>query len=191
MSECEIAFTQLCLRAQGRMDTHMHTENMNEPPTFAAVNYSPLWLLMLAAICYAAPARAVLGGDAASVETDRLQMKVAQAASQMPAAGGSYTVHETILPTGTRVRQYVSSAGTVFAVTWSGPFMPDLHQLMGTHFDTMIARQVQNRHAGQRVYSQHDPDLVIESGGRPRHFVGRAYLPGALPAGVKGQDIKQ
>ncbi|OIR16256.1 hypothetical protein GALL_29760 [mine drainage metagenome] len=173
------------------MLTHIHTENLNEPPNFAAMSYSLAGLLMLAAICYAAPARAVLGGDAASVETDRLHMKVAQAASQLPSASGSYTVHETILPTGTRVRQYVSKAGTVFAVTWSGPFMPDLRQLMGTHFDTMIARQAQNRHAGQRVYSQHDPDLVIESGGRPRHFVGRAYLPGALPAGVTGQDIKQ
>lgn len=169
----------------------MQTANMTEAPTIAALNFSLPGLLILAAIFYAAPARAVLGGDAASVETDRLQMKVAQAASQMPAASGNYTVHETILPTGTRVRQYVSKAGTVFAVTWSGPFMPDLRQLMGTHFDTMIARQAQNRHAGQRVYSQHDPDLVIESGGRPRHFVGRAYLPGALPAGVTGQDIKQ
>ena len=169
----------------------MHNENMTEATNFTAASYSRLGLLMLVAISYAAPARAVLGGDAASVETDRLQMKVAQVASQMPSASGSYTVHETILSTGTRVRQYVSSAGTVFAVTWSGPFMPDLHQLMGTHFDTMIAHQAQNRHAGQRVYSQHDPDLVIESGGRPRHFVGRAYLPGALPAGVTGQDIKQ
>ncbi len=173
------------------MFTHTHTSNMTKSRNLTAVNCSLSGLLMLAVIFYAAPAHAVLGGDAASVETDRLQMKVAQAASQMPAASGSYTVHETILPTGTRVRQYVSKAGTVFAVTWSGPFMPDLHQLMGTHFDTMIARQAQNRHAGQRVYSQHDPDLVIESGGRPRHFVGRAYLPGALPAGVTGRDIKQ
>ena len=169
----------------------MHTENMNETQNAAALNFSLPGLLILAAIFYAAPARAVLGGDAASVETDRLHMRVAQAAIQMPSASGSYTVHETILPTGTRVRQYVSKAGTVFAVTWSGPFMPDLRQLMGTHFDTMIARQAQNRHAGQRVYRQHDPNLVIESGGRPRHFVGRAYLPGTLPAGVTGQDIKQ
>jgi hypothetical protein len=173
------------------MFTHMHSKKENETPNAAAMNRSLPGLLMLAAICYAAPARAVLGGDAASVETDRLHMKVAQAAIQSPSASGSYTVHETILPTGTRVRQYVSKAGTVFAVTWSGPFMPDLRQMMGTYFDTMIARQAQNKHAGRRVYSQHDPNLVIESGGRPRHFVGRAYLPSSLPAGVTGQDIKQ
>jgi hypothetical protein len=173
------------------MLTRMHTANMTEAPTIAALNCSLSGLLMLAVIFYAAPAHAVLGGDAASVESDRLHMKVAQAAIQMPSASGSYTMHETILPTGTRVRQYVSKAGTVFAITWSWPFMPDLRQLMGTHFDTMIARQAQNRHAGKRVYSQHDPDLVIESGGRPRHFVGRAYLPAALPSGVTGRDIKQ
>ncbi len=173
------------------MNTHIHNAARNAVPDSRASRHGHLWLLLLAAACYAAPVAAVLGGDAASVETDRLQMKVAQAAILTPSAGGSYTVHETLLPTGTRVRQYVSAAGTVFAVTWSGPFMPDLRQLMGAHFDTMLARQAQSRHAGQRVYTQHDPDLVIESGGRPRHFLGRAYLPGALPVGVTGQDIKQ
>jgi hypothetical protein len=117
-------------------------------------------------------------------------MNVKHAARLTPSSTGSYTVHETTLPTGTLVRQYVSKAGVVFAVTWSGPFMPNLRQLMGPQFDTMVARQAKRDHAGRRLVSQHEPDLVIESGGHPRSFAGRAYLPSALPAGVAEKDIQ-
>ena len=113
-----------------------------------------------------------------------------QAIRLTPSTTGSYTVHETTLPTGTLVRQYVSSTGVVFAVIWSGPFMPDLRQLLGPHFDTMVARQTKENRADHRFVSQHEPDMVIESGGHPRSFVGRAYLPSALPAGVVEKDIQ-
>src|ERR1019366_4753518 len=117
-------------------------------------------------------------------------MNVKHAARLTLSSTGSYTVHETILPTGTLVRQYVSKSGVVFAVAWSGSFVPDLRQLLGPHFDTMTARQAKRVHAGHRLVSQHESDLVIESGGHPRSFVGRAYLPSALPAGVVEKDIQ-
>jgi hypothetical protein len=109
----------------------------------------------LFSIGYGTAAHASLGGDSASVEADRLHMKVKHAARLIPSSIDSYTVHEITLPTGTLVRQYVSSAGVVFAVTWSGPFMPDLRQLMGPHFDTMIARQAKKNHANRRTLMQH------------------------------------
>lgn len=135
-------------------------------------------------------ARATLGGDAASVETDRVHMTVARAARVTQAASGSFSVHETTLPTGTVVREYLSAAGVVFAVAWSGPFKPDLRQLMGAHFATMAARQAGHVSAGHPFISQQNADLVVESGGHPRSFVGRAYLPGAIPPGVSPQDIQ-
>ena len=147
-------------------------------------------LLLFAIATYAAAAHASLGGDSASVETDRLQLRATAAARQTAAPSGSYTVHEILLPSGTRVRQYVSGAGVVFAVCWSGPFMPNLRQLLGPHFDALTARQSSGNHAGQRFLSLHDPGLVIESGGHPRSYAGRAYLPGALPAGVTAQEIR-
>ncbi len=104
-------------------------------------NFFPLVLAIVVAIGYTAPANAVLGGDAGSVETDRLQMKAILSPRQTPSPNGTYSVNEAILPTGTRIQQYVSKAGKVFAVTWNGPFMPDLRQLMGSYFDTMIADQ--------------------------------------------------
>jgi hypothetical protein len=135
-------------------------------------------------------AHASLGGDSASVETDRVHMKVNHAARLTPSSTGSYTVHEMTLSTGTFVRQYVSQTGVVFAVSWSGPFMPDLRQLLGPHFDTMVARQAKQNHASHRYLSQHESDLVVESGGHPRSFVGRAYLPSLLPDGVADKDIQ-
>lgn len=147
-------------------------------------------IVTLAGACYVAAAHASLGGDSASIEADRVHMQVDHAARQTPSSNGNYTIHETTLPTGTIVRQYVSTAGVVFAVTWSGPFKPDLRQLMGPHFDTMIARQAGQVNAGHRFVSQHEADLVVESGGHPRSFVGRAYLPSALPACIIVQDIQ-
>ena len=172
------------------MNFHTQTAPMIEPFKHIATRHAWRMFIMLSALGYVAAAHASLGGDLASVEADRVQMKVARTARLSPSANGNYTVHETILPTATLVRQYVSNAGKVFAITWSGPYMPDLRQLMGTHFDTMIARQAGKVHAGQRAASQHESDLVVEAGGHPRHFVGRAYLPGALPAGVTEKDIQ-
>ncbi len=135
-------------------------------------------------------AQASLGGDTSSVESDRVAMKAEHAARQSIAPTGSYTVHETTLPTGTLVRQYVSNNGMVFAVAWNGPFLPDFRQLLGLHFDTMVARQAKQTNAGHRYFSQHEGDLVIESGGHQRSFAGRAYLKGAIPAGVTELEIQ-
>lgn len=168
---------------------HSHISMMVKQPNMTTSNAARL-LVMLAALCHVAAAHASLGGDSASIEVDRLHMNVKHAAHLTPSSTGSYTVHETTLSTGTLVRQYVSRTGVVFAVSWSGPFMPNLRQLLGPHFDTMVARQAKQNHAGHRTLRQHDSDLVNESGGHPRSFAGRAYLPGALPADVTEKDIQ-
>jgi hypothetical protein len=139
--------------------------------------------------CFAS-AHATLGGDSASVESDRLSLKVERAARQNLAPTGSYSVHETMLPFGTRIRQYVSNANVVFAVSWDGPFLPDFRQLLGLHFDTMVARQANQANAGHRSFNHEDGDLVIESGGHQRSFVGRAYLKSAIPPGVTELEIQ-
>ena len=143
----------------------------------------------MAVVCHAAVAHATLGGNIDSVEANRVHMNAANPAHLTQSSTGSYMVHETTLPTGTIVRQYVSAAGVVFAVTWNGPFKPDLHQLLGQYFDTMIARQAGQPMVGHRLILQHGSDLVVESGGHQRSFVGRAYLPNQLPAGVSENDI--
>jgi len=145
---------------------------------------------MIVFSCYVSSAHAALGGDSASVETDRISMKVEHAARQNLSVTGNYSVYETTIPSGTVVRQYLSGNGIVFAVAWSGPFIPDLKQLLGIHFDTMVARQAKQSNAGHRNFNQQEGDLVIESGGHQRSFVGRAYLSSLIPANVTVQEIQ-
>ena len=172
---------------------NMRTSTMNRQAMIKTAAFR--LLITLLAMCSATAAHASLGGNSASVEADRLHMN-ATAAVYMPKippkipSAGAYTVTETVLPSGTRVRQYVSAAGVVFGVAWSGPFMPDLRQLLGPSFATMVARQANLTNAGHRHFGVHEPGLVIESGGHPRSFAGRAYLPSAVPAGVNVQDIQ-
>ncbi|MHB8621888.1 MAG: DUF2844 domain-containing protein [Sulfuricaulis sp.] len=148
-------------------------------------------LLALAALSCAALAHAELGGNISSIENDRVHMNIKAAARQSPSSTGSYTVYEITLPSGTIVRQYVSTVGgVIFAVAWSGPFVPDLQQILGSNFNKMISRQAGQVAAGRRFIIQHYSDLVVESGGHPRSFMGRAYLPDALPDGFAVQDIQ-
>src|ERR1700758_611729 len=83
---------------------------------------------VFAAACVSAPALAGLGGDVGSVESDRLSMKGAVRVTPTV----DYSVHEIQTPSGIVIREYVSTAGKVFAVSWRGPGLPDLSQLLGS-----------------------------------------------------------
>src|SRR5215472_12105705 len=84
---------------------------------------------------------ASLGGDSNSVVTDQLHFQ----ASLQTTHATSFTVHEIHTQNRTVIREYVSSTGTVFAVTWRGPWIPDMQQLLGSHFQQLVsATQAQN-----------------------------------------------
>lgn len=127
---------------------------------------------------------AALGAAVDSIQVDQSQMK----ASAKLARRSAYEVHEMTLASGTVVREYAAN-GTVFGVAWQGPAQPDLRQLLGASFPRLAAAAAQP-HGSHRLLAVHEPDLVIESGGRMRAFVGRAYLPGLLPATVSAGDIQ-
>ena len=124
-------------------------------------------------------ALAALGGDVASVGRDRVQMK----AGLRSDPGGNYTIHELVTPTGTVVREYAATNGRIFAVTWSGPLMPDLRQLLGQYFAAYVADQGPQR-GGHGHRSMQGDGLVVQSSGHMRAFAGKAFLPAAIPAGV-------
>jgi hypothetical protein len=142
----------------------------------------PVWVMFLTV---ASPALAGLGGDAASIEADRVQMK----ASSRMIANQAYTVHEIQTPAGTKIREYLSPAGQVFGVTWEGPFMPDLQQLFGASYSIYqdAARNRQNRRG---PFAVEHPALVAHSGGHMRFFKGQAYIPQLVPSGVSVDEIK-
>ena len=133
-------------------------------------------------------ASAALGRDEASVQVDQTRMRgdvhVVQAAG--------HTVHEIRVPGGTLVKEYVSPEGTVFAISWQGPFRPDLRQLLGDYFDEFqqAARDARRTAAGRGPLSIHTPELVVHMNGHPRAFFGTAYVPGLLPPEFAARDVK-
>ncbi|HTT12229.1 MAG TPA: DUF2844 domain-containing protein [Burkholderiaceae bacterium] len=143
--------------------------------------YLVRWLPLLAAAGLAtSPAAAALGGAATTLQDDAVKL---QAVQHVTSSRAGYAVHELTLNSGTVVREFLAPSGAVFAVTWRGPFKPDLSQLLGDYFPRVVAAGRQ-RHADHRMLAVHAPDLVIESGGRMRAFAGRAYLPELVPATV-------
>lgn len=129
-------------------------------------------------------ANAALGGVEATVQADQQQM----GATERVLRPGPYTLHEMQTPTGTVVREYISPAGVVFGVAWQGPAMPDLRQLLGSYFDRYVDAVAQRKARGPAVIEL--PGLVVHSGGHMRAFVGRAYIPEALPQGVTADSIR-
>lgn len=141
--------------------------------------------LALTLLAASAPAAATLGEDASSVRVDQAQL---QGSLQITGAS-KFAVHELHLPSGTAVRQYVSPAGLVFAVSWQGPSLPDLRQVLGRYFERYSAAAgIQGAGPGPRLAEL--PELVVHSGGHMRAFFGRAYVPQMLPRGVLAEDIQ-
>ncbi|HEX8925658.1 MAG TPA: DUF2844 domain-containing protein [Terriglobales bacterium] len=128
---------------------------------------------------------ASLGDDVRTVQADQAHMKAALRTTQ----GVGFVMHELQSQSGVRVREYVSPAGQVFAVTWQGPFMPDLRQVLGSYFD-QFSQAAQSRRARGGPLIIHEPGLVVESGGHMRAFFGRAYVPQMMPANVTAGSIR-
>ena len=148
------------------------------------------------------PAYAVLGGSPmqtpAGATASIVSPAVARAAVQGSSAGqttsstsASYSVIQTALSSGTVVREYVTTSGTVFGIAWRGPLMPNLSDLLGSYFPQFASGVQAARAAGVRgpgVVEQ--SGLVVHAGGHMGAFTGQAYLPQALPSGVAGSDIQ-
>jgi hypothetical protein len=101
-----------------------------------------------------------------------------------------YTDVEKQLESGTVVHEYVDANGTVFAVSWSGPSLPDLKEILGSHFDAMVTHAGKAAKSGRSQLALKQSDLVIVSGGHMGAFEGRAWLPAKLPAGFSPSDLR-
>jgi hypothetical protein len=141
--------------------------------------------LALALIVMAVPACAELGGTISTIQADQLKM----GASRQVTSTSGYQLHEMQSPQGIRVREYASPNGIVFGVTWNGPWMPDLRQLLGPYFNQyMVAAQ--GKKAARGPVSIQLPGLIVERGGHARSFFGRAYVPQMIPQGVTADAIQ-
>jgi hypothetical protein len=143
-------------------------------------------LALLSVLAAAAlPGWAVLGGSAESVVADQVKLQ----ANRTVVETREYTVHEISREDGTLVREYVTPAGKVFGVSWSGPTIPDLSQLLGS-YNTEYQNSLHAKPGRRRVAVVHNTDLVVESSGHTRAFHGRAYLNSMLPGGVTQETVK-
>jgi hypothetical protein len=143
------------------------------------------WVLALG--LSAAPAAwAGLGERVDSVQRDHVALR-AETAKVMPLA--HCDVHEITTAQGATVREYVSTDGTVFATTWSGPAMPDLKVLLASHHAQYLAG-AQERRGSHHVLALNTEGLVLRVTKLPRGIAGSAYLPARVPAGMQIQDIR-
>ena len=142
-------------------------------------------ILTSALIAAALPGWAALGGSVDTVATDQVKLQAKRAITQTR----DYSIHQISSDDGTLIKEYVTPSGKVFGVSWTGPTIPDLTQLLGSYsaeFQTAIRAQPRRRKAGV----VHNPDLVVESTGHMRAFYGRAYVNSMLPSGVTAETVK-
>ena len=137
----------------------------------------------LAAVCVSAPALAGLGGDATSVEADRVSMKAV--ARVTPFVG--YDIHEIQTSAGV-IHEYVSAQGKVFAVTWRGSGLPNLAQLLGG-YSAQLAQAQPSTHYNHHHLRLATPEVVLESDAYLRSRSGRAWVPALFPQSLSPKDI--
>jgi hypothetical protein len=141
-------------------------------------------LLGLAVVCVSAPALAGLGGDATSVETDRVSMKAVLRVTPFV----DYDIHEIQTPAGTVIHEYVSAQGKVFAVSWHGPGLPDLAQLLGS-YTAQLAQAQPHSHYNHHHLRLETPEVVMQSDAHSRSRSGRAWVPALFPQSISPKDI--
>lgn len=132
--------------------------------------------VLSALLLCAAPAWAVLGQPAGSVQSDHEVLRGSLV--EVPRQG--YALHQISAPNGMVVREYTSPQGTVFGVSWTGPVMPNLKQLLGTYF-AAFQQAAQSPHPRRGPLVVRTNEVVVESGGHMRAFHGRAYVPSLVP----------
>jgi NDP-sugar pyrophosphorylase family protein len=145
--------------------------------------------VLLSLVARPSAAWASLGGTVSTVDADRVRV---EGALMRIVRNNTYTLHEIRSASGTMIREYVDPSGTVFAVAWDGPWLPDLRQVLGEHFDhyQTAMRVRQQSRTGRGVVTIDDGGLVVQMSGHPRAFTGRAYLSSRLPAGVQLDSIR-
>ena len=142
-------------------------------------------LVLTALLVAPGPAHAALGASVASIASDQSRAQGSLRTLELT----DYRLHEIRAATGTLIREFSAPDGSVFAVAWEGPFLPDVRQLLGKSWDAYVAAaRAKRRGRGPLVVRL--PDLVVESAGHPRGFHGRAFLPQLVPPGVSLEAIR-
>jgi hypothetical protein len=150
-------------------------------------------LMLFLSLLQGALAWAALGSAPSNFGTATTQTRQASrlaATATTAASDAVYTVTQSTLDSGTVVREYSDANGAVFAVSWKGPTLPDLRTLLGDKFTVMTSNAAKRPKAGHSQLAVEQSDVVIVSNGHMRAFAGKAWIPGALPAGFDTSTIE-
>ncbi|QKE41887.1 MAG: DUF2844 domain-containing protein [Ferrovum myxofaciens] len=146
-----------------------------------------LWSLGVLGLMVSLKGWAALGGNDLQVPQEGFPLTSyvpAHAASASPPGGIRQQSVETLQHV--IVTEY-SSHGTVFALTWSGPTLPDSSVFLGSYFP-QYQQSLQNLHLRPGSYrtpiALHTPALVVHASGHMGAYQGSAYAPALLPAGL-------
>ncbi|QJD89303.1 DUF2844 domain-containing protein [Duganella dendranthematis] len=120
----------------------------------------------------------------------RLAARSLAATSTSSTTAAVYTISQSTLDSGTVVREYTDASGVVFAVSWTGPTLPDLRTLLGDKFTVMTSNAAKRPKAGHSQLAVDQSDVVIVSSGHMRAYAGQAWIPSALPAGFDTTTIE-
>jgi hypothetical protein len=142
--------------------------------------------MVIAMLMKPEPAQAALGEPVDSVAADRVALKAVQGETVVRS---SYSVQE-LKSNLISLREYLTSSGVVFAITWKGLTHPDLTPLLGS-FATEYAEGLRNvpHERGRRSSQIKTEHIVVEKWGHMRNLQGRAYLKALVPPGVKIDEI--
>lgn len=138
--------------------------------------------MVLGSECFAA-----LGNDISSIPLDQIRLNASLHSTQK----SGYVLHELRTQSGIIVREFSSPGGQIFAVAWEGPVLPDLRQILGSHFeDFRQAAETQNRRGMHAPLFIRRNGLTVELGGHMRSYRGLAFLRDEMPLGVRSEELR-
>jgi len=134
--------------------------------------------LALPGICYAE-----LGGVAASISAEQKQFNSQLTSTQQ----NGYLVYTQTLTSGTIVQEYIAPSGIIFAISWSGPSLPNIQAIFGNYYANYLSAAEKSRRS---IYTSSE-SLVIQSTGMMGAFQGFAFLPKLAPTGFTVNNLPQ
>jgi hypothetical protein len=145
------------------------------------------FVLSISLCLFASYALATLGEHTSTVDQDVSKLKASQKAST---SESDYTVHEMVAD-GNTIKEFATTAGIVFAVSWRGISKPDLSVLFGSYYDEYKASlEAAPKLKGKRSASVQTSRMILKRGGHMRDQRGFAYIPSLVPAGLKLGDLE-
>ena len=144
--------------------------------------------LVLFIVFISAQAFAVLGEKESSINADKSHFKAKS--YKRVQADEAYSVHEMEID-GNQVKEFASSNGDVFAVSWRGIKPPNLEVLFGKHYTDYKAQfDGQPKQKGHQPILVKATNVVVRHGGHMRDLFGSACIPKLAPEGFHCEDLQ-